>query len=116
MEWTNEHVLIFLEEYQREPCIWDPAHPDHRNRNKVADAWERIHINLSFDCSVKELKKKKDSLMASFRAILNRKKKSFKSGMGTDDLFKLNWFAFEVMEKFLASVYCCTPTINTEVR
>lgn len=116
MEWTNESVIQFLEEYQTEPVIWDPQHPDHRNRNKVADAWERLHKSLNFNCNISELKKKKDSLMASFRMLLNKKKKSVKSGMGTEELFKPNWFAYEAMEKFLASVYHCSLTINTEVR
>lgn len=116
MEWTNKTVMAFLEGYQAEPCIWDPQHPHHRNRNKVGDAWQRLHDALGLNCSVNDLKKKKDSLMSSFRMLLNKKKKCIKSGMGADELFKPNWFAFQTMEKFLAPVYHCNPTINTEVR
>nr|CAI5818172.1 unnamed protein product [Callosobruchus analis] len=50
--------MMFLEEYQTEPCFWDPKHPGHRNRNKVADAWERLHTSLKFPCTLNELKKK----------------------------------------------------------
>ncbi|KAF2889012.1 hypothetical protein ILUMI_17161, partial [Ignelater luminosus] len=111
MEWTNKAVIQFLEAYQAEPCIWNLQHPDHRNRNKVADAWQRLREDLNFNCSLNDLKKKKDSLMASFRMLLNKKKKC---GMDGDKLFKPNWFAFETMEKFLAPVYHYSTTIKTE--
>lgn len=114
MEWTNEAVFQFLEAYQMEPCIWNPGHPLHKNRNEVTDAWKRILEGLQFNCTLTELKKKKDSLMASFRMLLNKKKCYIKSGNGTDEVFKPNWFAYETMENFLAPVYHCNTTINTE--
>lgn len=73
MEWTNELTLKFLELFENEPVIWNPRIPDHKNRNKVADAWINIQRQLSVDCSVTELKKKKESLMAMFRQLLNKR-------------------------------------------
>ncbi|KAJ8959882.1 hypothetical protein NQ318_011618 [Aromia moschata] len=72
------------------------------------------HGILKFPCSLNDLKKK-NSLMASFRMLLNKKKKSIKSGMARDELVKLTWLAFETMETFLAPVYHCAPSIDTEV-
>lgn len=116
MEWTNEIIMTFLEYYQGERCIWDPQHPEHKNRNKINDAWQRLHAELNLNCTVAELKKKRDSLMTSFRMLLNKRKQSIKSGMSTDEIFKPTWFAYETMEKFLGAVYHCGPTVNTGVR
>ncbi|CAI6358770.1 unnamed protein product [Macrosiphum euphorbiae] len=115
MEWSNEMSLEFLKLYEQEPSIWNPKNPDHKNRNLVNDAWVRINNTLSFSSTIQELKKKKDSLMASFRPLLSKVKSSMKTGSGVDDVYKPNWFAFETMAKFLVSVYQPRPTISTQV-
>jgi hypothetical protein len=81
---------------------------------KVNDTWMRIKRALSVDVPVAEIKKKKDSLMASFRHHLRRKKASIKSGASSDEVYKPTWYAYEVMEGFLGSLYDCDPTYNTE--
>ncbi|CAH1996259.1 unnamed protein product [Acanthoscelides obtectus] len=86
MEWSNETVLQFLDFYEQESLIWKPWLSDHKNRNLVFDAWKRIEKNMGGKYSVTELKKKKDSLMASFRACNNKVKESTKSGAGTEDI------------------------------
>jgi hypothetical protein len=60
------------------------------------------------------MKKKKGSLMASFRHHLRRKKASIASGASSDDVYHPTWYAYEVMEGFLGSHYDCDPTYNTE--
>jgi hypothetical protein len=72
-DWNNELILEFLELCQAEPTIYDPKHPAHKNKNKVNDAWVRIQRALSVDVTVAEIRRKKDSLMASFRHHLRRK-------------------------------------------
>nr|CAH7730079.1 unnamed protein product [Callosobruchus chinensis] len=44
----------------------------HKNRNAVADAWERIRNNFGMICTTLELKRKRESLMSTSR--LYRKK------------------------------------------
>ncbi|CAH1984098.1 unnamed protein product [Acanthoscelides obtectus] len=61
-----------------------------------------------------KLKKKKDSLMASFRACNNKVKESTKSGAGTEDIYKPNWFAYERMASFLQNKNEARNTINSE--
>nr|CAI5825375.1 unnamed protein product [Callosobruchus analis] len=39
--------------------VWSPRIPDHKNRNKVADAWTNIQKRFSVECSIAELKNKK---------------------------------------------------------
>jgi hypothetical protein len=66
LEWSNELVLEFLDLYQAQPIIYNPKHSAHKNKLKVNDAWEGIKRALSVDASISNMKKKKDSLMASF--------------------------------------------------
>ena len=115
MEWSNELTLEFLQLFENEAVIWNPQIPDHKNRNKVADAWNNIKANFSVDCSVVELKKKKDSLMAMFRQLFNKVKASLKSGAGRDEVYKPTWFAYDTMVNFLQPVYSPKDTISTEV-
>lgn len=115
MEWPNELVLKFLEVYENEPVIWNSTMPNHKNRNYVFDAWKRIETKLGNKYSINELKNKKDSLMASFRACVKKVKDSCKSGAGSDDIHKPTWFAYDAMEKFLRDRVKPRETLGSEV-
>lgn len=114
--WNNETVLRFLELYRTNSCIWDPENIYNKNRKYVEHAWNNIKENMGFPCTVKDLKKKKESLMASYRFYKIKVKKSETlSADGTCDVYRPTWFAFTLMDSFLSSVYNCTSTKNTEV-
>ncbi|CAH2088613.1 unnamed protein product [Euphydryas editha] len=38
-DWSAPTILTFLEAYQNEPCLWNSKDADHKNRQKVNDAW-----------------------------------------------------------------------------
>ncbi|KAJ8930817.1 hypothetical protein NQ314_016349 [Rhamnusium bicolor] len=114
MEWSNEVVLEFLDLYENEPVIWCAKHLDHKNRNAINDAWKRIEEKISIECS-KELKKKKDSLMATFRRLLNKVKATSRTGTGSEQVFKPTWFAYVKMASFLQGICKPSDTQNTEV-
>ncbi|VVC94751.1 unnamed protein product, partial [Leptidea sinapis] len=59
-DWSATTILTFLEAYQNEPCLWNPKDADHKDRQKVNDAWTRLSIIMNK--SVKELKTKKEIL------------------------------------------------------
>lgn len=63
---------------------------------------------------VHELKKKKESLMTSFRGNLKKKLLSLKSGSGEEDAFKPIWIFYDAMEVFLRDVYESTSIMNSE--
>lgn len=63
---------------------------------------------------VNELKKKKESLMATFRLHYKKKMQSIKSGMGEDELYNPIWPFYEPLYSFLKDVYECRSLINTE--
>ncbi|XP_068625177.1 uncharacterized protein [Battus philenor] len=107
MAWTNDTVIEFLNLYRREQILWDPKDPLHRNRSEISAAWNRIQTSFSLNCSVTDLKKKKESLMTSFRMHLNKKKKSLGS-------YHTTWFAYPHMESFLSGKYECDSTSQME--
>ncbi|KAM3966890.1 LOW QUALITY PROTEIN: uncharacterized protein ACR2FA_011772 [Aphomia sociella] len=106
MSWSNDVVLEFLDLYRREQLLWDPKHPLHRNRSEVNNAWLRIQTSLSINCSIIDLKKKKESLMTSFRMHLKKKK--------SQDAYHTTWFAYSLMESFLGGKYECDSTNQME--
>ncbi|KRT82118.1 Myb/SANT-like transcription factor [Oryctes borbonicus] len=103
MDFTTEEVFEFLSLYEAEPILWDPRRASHRSRNEVKQSWERIQTSFSVECSVDLLKKKKDSLMATFRPLISKVKKSMKQG--SLDVYKPSWFAYEKMARFLLPIY-----------
>lgn len=119
MEWSNELILEFLDLYKNEPVIWNPSHNLNKNRNDHHDAWKRIQEQLldrtNVTCSINDLKKKKDSLMASYRTCLNKVKKGSETGNGADEVYKPSWFAYDKMDNFLRERAQSRDTIYTEV-
>lgn len=104
MEWSNKKILLYLELLKRERAIWDPTDNNHRSKPKVWAAWKRLSKLLE-NTPVPELKAKKRSLMATFRPLLKRKIASLKAGFSGDDVYQPSWFAFDMMESFLGSIY-----------
>lgn len=99
MKWSNENTLEFLDLYKEHPVIWNHANGDHQNRQAVANAWTDIKSSLSFECTMENLKNKKDSLMGSFRKILRRINDS---GIPYDVYsYNSDWFAYKTMVSFL---------------
>ncbi|KAL4125771.1 hypothetical protein QTP88_010011 [Uroleucon formosanum] len=80
------------------PILWDPTDPQYKMGKKKLDFWTEISKELKLD--VNEVKKKMDSLLASFRRERQREASSGRSGAGTDEIYHSKWFAFEEM-KFL---------------
>ncbi|KAJ8964277.1 hypothetical protein NQ314_005011 [Rhamnusium bicolor] len=78
----------------------------------VNDVWKRIADTMGVP--VHELKKKKESLMTSFRANLKKKLLSLKSGAGEEDAYQPIWIFYDVMEVFLRNVYESTSIMNSE--
>lgn len=115
MDWSNEKILEFIANYETEPILWNPLETGHKRKDLCYDAWLRIKNNLSWACTMEDLKKKRDSLMAYYRQHLNKKKKSFKSGAGRDEVYQVNWFAFDALNSFLQPIYDCKQTIHTQV-
>ncbi|KAF5294027.1 hypothetical protein FQR65_LT10932 [Abscondita terminalis] len=116
MDWPTEVTLEFLKLYELEPVIWNPKDANHKNRTAVQEAWMRIQQILSISCTIPNLKRKKDSLMATFRPMINKYKETRKPGTNPEDAYTPTWFAFETMARFLHPFYNPKTTTNGEER
>ncbi|XP_017768815.1 PREDICTED: uncharacterized protein LOC108556957 isoform X2 [Nicrophorus vespilloides] len=101
MEWSNDTVMRFLDIYENESIVWDPSHAHHKNRNEVHDAWRRIQADFGENISITDLKKKKDSLMATFRNCLYKIKQTARTSTSNEIVYKPSWFAYPKMASFL---------------
>lgn len=110
-KWNNELELTFIDCFRAEPILWDTSMKDYRNKFKSHDAWMRISTVMEIPAD--ELRKKKDSLMSSYRSYKNKVKKSIQSGAGADDIYQPIWFAYEALDNFLSDTLKCKKTINT---
>jgi len=111
-DWTNEISIKFVELYQTEEILWNAKHRNHKDKAKMNDAWCRISKILNI--SIEDLKNKKNSIMATFRGHLRKKKASIKSGAGQNDIYRPIWFLYDQMESFLGKLNDCNVTLNTE--
>nr|XP_023027442.1 uncharacterized protein LOC111515450 [Leptinotarsa decemlineata] len=83
MEWHKEKTLYFIEKYREEEVLWNPAHPEHYNKHKKEDAWNRL-ASL-FDSDRETCKKKMTSLLASLRREKQKTKQSTSTGKEVDE-------------------------------
>lgn len=81
MEWHKENTLYFIEKYREKEVLWNPAHPEHYNKLKKEDAWNRLASLLDSDRQT--CKKKMTSLLASLRREKQKTKQSTSTGKGT---------------------------------
>ncbi|XP_022823575.1 uncharacterized protein LOC111354371 [Spodoptera litura] len=65
---------------------------------------------------VAELKKKRDSLMATYRSHKRRVIASIQSGAAAESVYKPIWFAYEFMDSFLNNIVQCRNTLNTDTQ
>lgn len=73
----------------------------------------RVRDIFEGNLTVQELKKKKDSLFATYRGYCRKIQASLKSGAGVDDVYCPVWFAFDLIDNFLGSVFKCKQTMPT---
>lgn len=110
--WNNDLELILIESLHAEPVLWNSKHKYYRNNNSKHDAWKRISEILN-NIPVAECKRKKDSLMSSYRAYKKKVRDSMTSGASTADIYKPIWFAYETLDSFLGDNVKCKKTKNT---
>lgn len=108
-EWPNDLILEFIDLYGQHSVLWDHENPDRKSRDKIYEAWTSIQSGLSTRFDISDLKKKKDSLLASYRMLrrkfLESQKKS-DDGIGT---YQPTWFAYQSLDKFLNSNQRVSP-------
>ncbi|CAH1113552.1 unnamed protein product [Psylliodes chrysocephalus] len=91
MEWSNDSVLQLINAYRIRPVLWNSLDSYYKIKNKKEDAWRELADMLNTD--IAEIKKKMQSLLASFRR--ERQKLKTISGMGAEEVYDTKWFAFK---------------------
>ncbi|XP_028163793.1 uncharacterized protein LOC114355257 [Ostrinia furnacalis] len=116
MEWSNASVIEFLELLQGEPILWKHRtnSTNHKNRNLIKDAWIRIKTDFSMECTIEELRRKKNTLFTQYRDYLKKIRDSTMSGSREDDIYRPTWFAFDLMNSYLGEVYEPQPIVFIE--
>lgn len=79
---------------------------------QVNDSWKRIADAMGVP--IHELKKKKENLLATFRANLKKRKASITSGAGAEDVYRPIWIFYDVMAAFLMDVYESPSIMDSE--
>lgn len=101
MEWTQEKVLLFIEEYRNKPILWNPQDPQHFNKLKKCDAWQELADE--FETTQDECKRKMTSLLASLRREKSKVSKSIGTGKGKIIIKEIPWFS--LINKYLFCDY-----------
>ncbi|CAH1964058.1 unnamed protein product [Acanthoscelides obtectus] len=111
MEWTNDKTLQLIELYRTKECLWNPKSSFYKLLNKKNDAWQGIATEMN--CNTIEVKKKINSLLASFRRERQKESTTKTSGSGAGEQYYSTWFAFKSLD-FLRDKFTPKSTLNTE--
>ncbi|KAI5634420.1 alcohol dehydrogenase transcription factor myb/SANT-like domain-containing protein [Phthorimaea operculella] len=112
-EWSFDTHVRFLECYGNEPVIWNPDHPNKTKKKDVHEAWIRLSQAMD-NTPIPLLKKKRDSLMATFRGHFRKKKASIKAGASEDDIYTPRWQYYSIMERIFAGSVYDVDSVNIE--
>lgn len=79
MDWGREKCILLIEQYKSYPELWSLTHPSYYNKTRKSEVWSNIAqaINCS---SVEEVRKKMDSILASYRRAKLRCKRTKENG------------------------------------
>ncbi|KAJ8909275.1 hypothetical protein NQ315_008881 [Exocentrus adspersus] len=110
MEWTEDTILLLINLYRHQECLWNAKHSLYYNKLRKYDSWVQIAAELN--TTVEECKKKITNLLSAFRREKAKVKKSIGTGKGSDEIYESNWFAYKNME-FLLDKNCPRETLST---
>ncbi|KAL4104342.1 hypothetical protein QTP88_019643 [Uroleucon formosanum] len=89
-------------------------HPGHKNKNTLQDAWTEVANELSVTMPVVALKKKKESLMSTYRTLRKKIVDSETTGSGSQDVYYPSWFAYNAIDRFIRVQNTKIPSLNSE--
>lgn len=87
---NKEFILEFIQCFKENSCLWKYTSTDYKNKNVKSVTYNKLlEINRKYDpnCNVAEVKKKIQSLRASYRKEKNKVQKSVKTGSGADEVY-----------------------------
>ncbi|XP_058978914.1 uncharacterized protein LOC131802593 [Musca domestica] len=112
---SQQFLLEFINCLENEPALWQTKSDIYKNKNARNKSWEVLlnkYKNVDEHASIETVKKKVNSLRASYRRELHKIKRSEKSGAGTDDVYKPSIWYFDQLN-FLQDQETSVDGINT---
>lgn len=109
MEWTDKRSLQLIRLYKENPILWDPSHDQYKFVKKKNDVWKQIARIMKSE--VIEIRKKMESLLASFR---RQRRVGITPGTGDNEVYHSRWFAFRAMQFLNGKFNSKTPKYNSE--
>lgn len=104
-QWSRVAIMHLIDLYRQNPCLWNVRLVTYKDRNKRAAALEKIcneMEKIGVCLTVDDIKKKIDTLRSQHRRELRKKKKKTqKSGAGTEDIHTPTLWCFDSLS-FLA--------------
>ncbi|XP_066593824.1 uncharacterized protein [Prorops nasuta] len=100
MGWSMEQILEFIEALEDEEPIWNHKHKQHKDRDSVYGSW--IRLQKRFNIPIKEMKKKKDTLFATYRKLSRKVTDSKRLGR---NVYTPIWSPYKPLDRFLRGVY-----------
>lgn len=108
MEWNVEQSLKLIELFKDRSILWDLSSPQFKFSKKKVEYWKEIATELNTNAN--EVKKKMESLLASYRRERDSGVKP--SEADSDEIYNSKWFAFLLMQ-FLNDKFKPRPTKDT---
>lgn len=109
MEWSQEKVCDFIEEYRALEVLWNIRLPEYKNNKAKLDAHQKL--SQKFNCDVAFIKKKIKNLRTSFR---REHKNMTEKKSGSSGSKKNKWFAYDLL-LFLRDVETPRTGFSSEV-
>lgn len=110
MDWTDEECLLLIDLLKARPILWDQTNSQYKMAKKKIDYWSEIAKEMNRN--VNEVRRKMDSLQASYRRERRIEGSTNRSGAGTDEVFRSKWYAFKAMQ-FLKDKFLPRDTRDT---
>lgn len=79
MDWDRNKCILLIEQYKKYPELWTKSHTDHYNKVRKQEVWNNIAEALNCS-SVEEVRKKMDSLLASYRRAKLKCRRTIENG------------------------------------
>ncbi|XP_068243556.1 uncharacterized protein [Palaemon carinicauda] len=97
LHWSRKDTTWLIGMYRQQSCLWNVKSADYKNRKMRLAALTAIKTELQKkhgDITIKDIKKKLDTLRNQYRREMRQLENSCKSGSLTDDVYSPKFWCF----------------------
>lgn len=97
---TNHVMKKFIETYELLPQLWNATSPLYMNKYRRNEGLAKlldIFKQLKPDATIKDVRKKVNTLRSNYRRELNKIKASKRTGSGTEDVYTPSSWVFHAL-------------------